>query len=449
MKTSITLALFAFGSAKQAGQATKQQDDAAPAAPQAATSDNSYGYEAPANQESYAPEPEHYEEAPTYMPAPKICVTCDDRAPCWNGASCVPLVGEDRGYATQEHGNYRRLQQQDGSSNYATPQTYAGQESYGGYAEAPQVSVSLSCPCGSVDTRWNRVQNNVILWVAFGLLFIPGLWFLCKGWDLSSDSATPDEWSALRVGAGVVNMVASLAYLTMALGYGYTTKCNGRDFYYARYVDWAITTPIMLWDLVTIADGTHSHEVDRIFLVVIDFIMIIAGLVGELIEGTEKWAFFGFSMLLFVPIMWFLCELANTTVANGESRTPVQELFRRIAAITIISWMGYPIIWVLASVSGSTSSCHVGGYATEAVGYGAQATQEAGYRMLQNGAAGSATKMGIITVQGEAYAYTVLDIIAKTLMGWVIVCFQPTANPPMWNPAKAIIKNAVFIHKNR
>merc|ERR1711865_885948 len=244
---------------------------------------------------------------------------------------------------------------------------------------------------------------------------------------LSSSSSFP--------GSGIINLVASLAYLTMALGYGYTTKCNGRDFYYARYVDWAITTPIMLWDLVTIADGNRSHEVDRIFLAVIDFIMIIAGLVGELIDGTEKWAFFGFSMLLFCPIMYFLCELADITVANGESRTPVQELFRRIAAITIISWMGYPIIWVLASVHGSSSSCHVGGYATEAVGYGAQATQEAGYRMLQSGAV---APVGIITVQGEAYAYTVLDIIAKTLMGWVIVCFQPAENPPTCRPAKAI-----------
>merc|ERR1712086_714682 len=212
--------------------------------------------------------------------------------------------------AVQQSGNYRRLQQQDGSSGYATPQTYAGQESYGGYAEAPQVSVSLSCPCGSVDTRWNRVQNNVILWVAFGLLFLPGLWFLFKGWDLSSDSATPDEWSALRVGAGVVNMVASLAYLTMALGHGYVTKCNGRDFYYARYVDWAITTPTMLIDIVKVGGGS------------------------ELIEGSEKWAFFGFSMFAFMPIMWVLCTMAGILDSNdGLIPSSTRDLFRRIAAI--------------------------------------------------------------------------------------------------------------------
>jgi bacteriorhodopsin len=428
MKTSITLALFAFGSAKQAGQATKQQDDAAPAAPQAATSDNSYGYEAPAQQESYAPEPEHYEEAPTYMPAPKICVTCDDHAPCWNGASCVPLVGEDRGYATQEHGNYRRLQQQDGSSNYATPQTYAGQESYGGYAEAPQVSVSLSCPCGSVDTRWNRVQNNVILWVAFGLLFLPGLWFLFKGWDLSSDSATPDEWSALRVGAGVVNMVASLAYLTMALGHGYVTKCNGRDFYYARYVDWAITTPIMLIDIVKVGGGS---ELTIIFLVLMDIFMIVSGLIGELIEGSEKWAFFGFSMFAFMPIMWVLCTMAGILDSNdGLIPSSTRDLFRRVAAITLISWVGYPIIWILASVGGASSHCG------HAAAYGQEATQQAGYRALQ--AAASVSQVGVISVQGEAYAYTVLDIIAKTLMGWCIVCYDGAEPVPPSAPCRKV-----------
>jgi len=435
-----TAALFAL-------VATAFGDDAAPATT-ADASDNSYGYEAPQEQATYQPEPEHYEH---YEAAPRVCVVCDKFAPCWNGVSCSARSFESEGaYATQGQvqtiaGGYRRLAEDASYGQEAQGQEY-GAESYG--AEAPRAPTGGSCPCGTIDTTDYRVNNTIILWVAFFLLFVPGLWYLCKAFDDWQDGVN-DEWGNLRVGSGIINLVASLAYLTMALGYGYTTKCNGRDFYYARYVDWAITTPIMLWDLVTIADGTHSHEVDRIFLVVIDFIMIIAGLVGELIDGTEKWAFFGFSMLLFVPIMWFLCELANTTVANGESRTPVQELFRRIAAITIISWMGYPIIWVLASVHGSSSSCHVGGYATEAVGYGAQATQEAGYRMLQNGAAGSATKMGIITVQGEAYAYTVLDIIAKTLMGWVIVCFQPTANPPMCNPAKAIIINAAIIHKNR
>jgi len=41
------------------------------------------------------------------------------------------------------------------------------------------------------------------------------------------------EVSLVQIGAGVVCLIASLAYLTMALGHGFINKCDGRAFYYA------------------------------------------------------------------------------------------------------------------------------------------------------------------------------------------------------------------------
>merc|ERR1711865_962537 len=156
-------------------------------------------------------------------------------------------------------------------------------------------------------------------------------------------------------------------------GHGYVTKCNGRDFYYARYVDWAITTPIMLIDIVKVGGGS---ELTIIFLVLMDIFMIVSGLIGELIEGSEKWAFFGFSMFAFMPIMWVLCTMAGILdSSDGLIPSSTRDLFRRIAAITLISWMGYPLIWILASVGGASSHC---GY--QAAAYGQEATQQAGYR---------------------------------------------------------------------
>merc|ERR1711865_1363095 len=210
-------------------------------------------------------------------------------------------------------------------------------------------------------------------------------------------------------------------------GHGYVTKCNGRDFYYARYVDWAITTPIMLIDIVKVGGGS---ELTIIFLVLMDIFMIVSGLIGELIEGSEKWAFFGFSMFAFMPIMWVPCTMAGILDSNdGLIPSSTRDLFRRIAAITLISWIGYPIIWILASVGGASSHC---GY--HAAAYGQEATQQAGYRALQ--AAASVSQVGVISVQGEAYAYTVLDIIAKSLMGWVIVCYDGAEPVPPSAPCR-------------
>ena len=60
--------------------------------------------------------------------------------------------------------------------------------------------------------------------------------------------------------AGFICMMASLAYLTMATGHGYITRCcDGRSFYYARYIDWMFATPLMLCELHTLLETGAVH----------------------------------------------------------------------------------------------------------------------------------------------------------------------------------------------
>jgi len=408
MKVSL-FALLALGSA---------QEDSGTTMPEQSTND--YGYEAP--QETYTPEPETYAAAPAYVAAPQVCVVCDVEAPCWNGATCSPKTFAAASYepttygaaqeaypATQEQTGYRRL-----AEDYATE----GEQTFGETYAAPHYTIGGSCPCGSVDTNYYRVTNTVILWIAFALLFIPAFYFMCRAFEETAGTNAEDgtSWNSMRVEAGIVCSVASLAYLTMALGYGYVVKCNGRNFYYARYVDWAITTPIMLYEM---ARFSGENNVTQWFLVILDIFMIVAGLIGELIDGDEKWAFFGFSMLVFIPIMYMLFEIRSNVASfrEGNALSSAKSFLTQILIITIISWMGYPIIWILATVESSVDSC--GHYAASHV------AQE-GYRKLQDiAAATTITKVGVISVQGEGYAYTVLDIIAKSLMGFIICCWDP------------------------
>ena len=49
----------------------------------------------------------------------------------------------------------------------------------------------------------------------------------------------------------VVTCMAFLSYYAMSTGYGWTTVSVGdsdmaRQFFYARYIDWAVTTPLLL-----------------------------------------------------------------------------------------------------------------------------------------------------------------------------------------------------------
>jgi bacteriorhodopsin len=368
---------------------------------------------------------------------------CPKEAPCMGYGGCQPrscgsvpsYAAPAASYGAQQQGGYRRLAESDNSYGYEAPsqpaQTYAAPQNFA-YAPAMAApAVNCGCPAGTVDTDHLSLNNNIILWVAFALLFLPGLIFVCRGfesvrdngWEIEELDRVVELVSVPRILAGVVCLVASLAYLTMATGHGFITKCNGRAFYYARYVDWAITTPLMLWDIMTFANASH---LTKVFIAVMDIFMIVSGLIGELIEGSERWAFFGFSMLAFIPIIYFLCMLENNDGVCCGARpnaTDRERLFQNVLMITVVTWVCYPIVWILATTGGVSATGGVVGYGAEQTYGGEQ--QEQGYRMLQQAASGF-TAVGVISVTGEAWIYTILDVLAKSVFGGMIVCHNWT-----------------------
>ncbi|MCI1143568.1 bacteriorhodopsin [Sphingomonas sp. WKB10] len=57
-----------------------------------------------------------------------------------------------------------------------------------------------------------------------------------------------------------VPFIAATAYLAMAFGIGTLIKPDGSATYLARYVDWSITTPILLASVVLAAfHRTRTH----------------------------------------------------------------------------------------------------------------------------------------------------------------------------------------------
>ena len=125
----------------------------------------------------------------------------------------------------------------------------------------------------------------------------------------------------------------------MASGYGVYCRSD-RIFSYARYIDWSFTTPLQLADLC----GLGGADLDvTSFLMGADALMIIAGLVGGLIEDdVHKWFFWLFGMAMFAPIVYYLYRFTGT--APNESKGT----YTKIAWLTIVTWSFYPVVWVLA-----------------------------------------------------------------------------------------------------
>ena len=78
--------------------------------------------------------------------------------------------------------------------------------------------------------------------MGFALLFIAFLMCSYFTYNESYGRRMPHYVSLLICG------LASLAYLSMATGNGSMVRADGRVFYWARYIDWLVTTPLLLYE---------------------------------------------------------------------------------------------------------------------------------------------------------------------------------------------------------
>ena len=79
--------------------------------------------------------------------------------------------------------------------------------------------------------------------------------------------------------SAVITLWASMMYIVMATGSGLAfIEAENRIFYYARYIDWTITTPLLLLGLAWVALGSIGRNPQLVLgLVVADVAMILTG----------------------------------------------------------------------------------------------------------------------------------------------------------------------------
>lgn len=113
-----------------------------------------------------------------------------------------------------------------------------------------------------------------------------------------------------------ITMTAAVAYFSMASNLGWTpidvefrrgdprVRGINREIFYVRYIDWFITTPLLLLDLLLTA-GMPWPTV--LWVIFVDWVMIVTGLVGALVRSSYKWGYFAFGKHF--PITSILIQL--------------------------------------------------------------------------------------------------------------------------------------------
>ena len=188
-----------------------------------------------------------------------------------------------------------------------------------------------------------------ILWVTCFIMAAGGLALLFTG---KRRTATEELTTVCH---GIVPLIAACSYFAMATGQGavHLPTAPGaeatRVFYYARYVDWLFTTPLLLLTLSFTAmhEGAKRHGA-VVGVVLADVMMIVTAFAfGASVDGALKWTWFAISCAAFLGVYYVLW--VPNMEASAAQRGDVRATYRRHNAILSFVWLLYPLALALGA----------------------------------------------------------------------------------------------------
>mgnify|MGYP002762143056 FL=1 len=196
-----------------------------------------------------------------------------------------------------------------------------------------------------------EIASNALLasslWVNIALAGLSALLFVYMGRSITNGRVKA-IWGATLM----IPLVSISSYLGLVSGLtvGFIQMPAGHALagevilsQWGRYLTWALSTPMILLALGLLADV----DLGSIFTVIAaDIGMCITGLAAALITSSYglRWAFYLVSCAFFAAVLYAL--VAQWPDAAAEAGT--SEIFSTLRALTIVLWLGYPIIWAIA-----------------------------------------------------------------------------------------------------
>jgi len=224
------------------------------------------------------------------------------------------------------------------------------------------------------------------LWVVFVFMVLATIAFAAMAWTVPAARRLHHSLTTLMV------VIAGLSYFAMANKSGViehhrripehhtkplppTHRHVWRDVYFARYIDWLLTTPLLVLNLSVLA-GLNGASIFS--AIAADVVMILSGWFAAVSHRkAEKWGWYTIALLGFIWVIYTLV-VTGSQFARTKNSVQVTRFYQLITGYTVIVWIAYPVIWAIA-----------------------------GRRIL--------------SVDGEIIAYAVLDILSKIVFGaWLL-----------------------------
>jgi bacteriorhodopsin len=203
--------------------------------------------------------------------------------------------------------------------------------------------------------QWSTVYNAL----SFG---IAGMGIATIFFWLQLRNVNKNYQTALII-TGSVTWIATYHYLRMfnswvdafivknQSGGDYVVELSGTPFNDAyRYVDWLLTVPLLLIELVLVMKLPKSETVELSWkLGLASALMIALGYPGEIQDDlSQRWFWWALAMVPFAYVVSTLVTgLSSATAKQPES---VQGLVSAARYLTVVSWLTYPFVYVIKNL---------------------------------------------------------------------------------------------------
>jgi halorhodopsin len=197
------------------------------------------------------------------------------------------------------------------------------------------------------------IHDNTLLasslWANIALAGLSILLFVYMGRNIEDPRAQLIWVAALLVPlvsiSSYTGLVSGLTVGFLEMPTGHALAGEGEIFSpWGRYLTWTFSTPMILAALGLLADTDRPTLFTAIAM---DIGMCITGLAAALTTGSYllRWVFYAISCAFFVAVIYVLLVKwpADAKAAGTD------EIFSTLKSLTVVLWLGYPILWALGS----------------------------------------------------------------------------------------------------
>jgi sensory rhodopsin len=139
----------------------------------------------------------------------------------------------------------------------------------------------------------------------------------------------------------VIPGAAVVMYALMTFGVG-TVTVHGAVVPAPRYVDWLLTTPVLVGYVAYTAGATRRATV---IIAAADVAMIAFGWAAVVTSGPTRFAAFAASSVCYLGLLWVLYGYLPEFVSRQN--TERRHLFELLRNHVGLLWFAYPVVWVV------------------------------------------------------------------------------------------------------